>query len=117
MHETASIPEEPPDFPPQQRLVPKYPGRFQLPKDDSHPRFHTHRVLTEAAVSCKKDELRGLKENVIVGRLVPAGTGLAYHAERRRKRALQSGGSTASKELSGSEAEAAFSQALNVSEL
>ena len=77
----------------------------------------TTRVLTEAAVSGKKDELRGLKENVIVGRLVPAGTGLAYHAERRRKRALQSGGSTASKELSGSEAEAAFSQALNVSEL
>ncbi len=48
----------------------------------------TTRVLTEAAVSGKMDELRGLKENVIVGRLIPAGTGLAYHTERRRKRAL-----------------------------
>ena len=35
----------------------------------------------------KRDDLRGLKENVIVGRLVPAGTGLAYHSERRKKRA------------------------------
>lgn len=43
----------------------------------------TTRVLTEAAVSGKTDELRGLKENVIVGRLVPAGTGLAYHEDRR----------------------------------
>ncbi|MDV6320425.1 DNA-directed RNA polymerase subunit beta' [Chromohalobacter sp. HP20-39] len=46
----------------------------------------TTRVLTEAAVSGKRDYLRGLKENVVVGRLVPAGTGLAHHAERRRKR-------------------------------
>ena len=46
----------------------------------------TTRVLTEASVSGRVDELRGLKENVIVGRLVPAGTGLAYHDERRRKR-------------------------------
>ncbi|QKT04106.1 DNA-directed RNA polymerase subunit beta' [Ectothiorhodospiraceae bacterium 2226] len=46
----------------------------------------TTRVLTEAAVSGKVDDLRGLKENVIVGRLIPAGTGLAYHAERRRRR-------------------------------
>ncbi len=46
----------------------------------------TTRVLTEAAVSGKIDELRGLKENVIVGRLIPAGTGLAYHAERRTKK-------------------------------
>jgi DNA-directed RNA polymerase subunit beta' len=43
----------------------------------------TTRVLTEAAVSGKFDELRGLKENVIVGRLIPAGTGLAYHIDRR----------------------------------
>lgn len=43
----------------------------------------TTRVLTEAAVSGKMDELRGLKENVIVGRLIPAGTGLAYHVDRR----------------------------------
>ena len=46
----------------------------------------TTRVLTEAAVTGKRDELRGLKENVIVGRLIPAGTGYAYHAERRRQR-------------------------------
>jgi DNA-directed RNA polymerase subunit beta' len=46
----------------------------------------TTRVLTEASVNGKKDDLRGLKENVIVGRLIPAGTGLAYHTERRRKR-------------------------------
>jgi len=46
----------------------------------------TTRVLTEAAVTGKVDDLRGLKENVIVGRLIPAGTGLAFHKERRRKR-------------------------------
>ncbi len=46
----------------------------------------TTRVLTEAAVSGKIDELRGLKENVIVGRLIPAGTGLAYHADRRTRK-------------------------------
>ncbi|WP_413113825.1 DNA-directed RNA polymerase subunit beta' [Thaumasiovibrio sp. DFM-14] len=46
----------------------------------------TTRVLTEAAVSGKRDDLRGLKENVIVGRLIPAGTGFAYHQERQRKR-------------------------------
>jgi DNA-directed RNA polymerase subunit beta' len=46
----------------------------------------TTRVLTEAAVNGKADELRGLKENVIVGRLVPAGTGLAYHAGRKVKK-------------------------------
>jgi DNA-directed RNA polymerase subunit beta' len=46
----------------------------------------TTRVLTEGAVTGKVDTLRGLKENVVVGRLIPAGTGLAYHAERKRKR-------------------------------
>jgi DNA-directed RNA polymerase subunit beta' len=45
----------------------------------------TTRVLTEAAVRGTRDTLRGLKENVIVGRLIPAGTGLAYHAKRRGK--------------------------------
>ena len=45
----------------------------------------TTRVLTEAAIMGKRDELRGLKENVIVGRLIPAGTGLAYHRARRNK--------------------------------
>jgi len=48
----------------------------------------TTRVLTESSVNGKNDELRGLKENVIVGRLIPAGTGLAYHSERRRQAAL-----------------------------
>ncbi|MCK2127985.1 DNA-directed RNA polymerase subunit beta' [Thauera aromatica] len=43
----------------------------------------TTRVLTEAAIMGKRDELRGLKENVIVGRLIPAGTGLAYHRSRK----------------------------------
>ena len=47
----------------------------------------TTRVLTEAAIMGKRDDLRGLKENVIVGRLIPAGSGLAYHNTRRRQRA------------------------------
>lgn len=47
----------------------------------------TTRVLTEAAVAGKRDELRGLKENVIVGRLIPAGTGFAYHQNRAKRRA------------------------------
>ena len=46
----------------------------------------TTRVLTEGSVTGKVDSLRGLKENVVVGRLIPAGTGLAYHKERKRKR-------------------------------
>ena len=45
----------------------------------------TTRVLTAAAVTGKVDELRGLKENVVVGRLIPAGTGLAYHKTRKEK--------------------------------
>jgi len=55
----------------------------------------TTRVLTEGAVTGKRDYLRGLKENVVVGRLIPAGTGLAYHSERRRKRDLEEQGITA----------------------
>ena len=47
----------------------------------------TTRVLTEAAIMGKRDDLRGLKENVIVGRLIPAGTGLAYHNTRRKQQA------------------------------
>jgi len=47
----------------------------------------TTRVLTEAAIMGKRDELRGLKENVIVGRLIPAGTGLAYHRARKAQAA------------------------------
>jgi len=46
----------------------------------------TTRVLTEASMQGKVDNLRGLKENVIVGRLIPAGTGLAHHEERKRRR-------------------------------
>ncbi|HTY98360.1 MAG TPA: DNA-directed RNA polymerase subunit beta', partial [Rhodocyclaceae bacterium] len=55
----------------------------------------TTRVLTEAAIMGKRDELRGLKENVIVGRLIPAGTGLAYHRSRR----MQSAGEDAAQGL------------------
>ena len=53
----------------------------------------TTRVLTEAAIMGKKDNLRGLKENVIVGRLIPAGTGLSFHnARKRQKLGLDAGG-------------------------
>ena len=48
----------------------------------------TTRVLTEAAIMGKRDELRGLKENVIVGRLIPAGTGMAFHQARKTKEVL-----------------------------
>jgi len=48
----------------------------------------TTRVLTEAAIMGKRDELRGLKENVIVGRLIPAGTGMAFHQARKAKEAM-----------------------------
>ncbi len=70
----------------------------------------TTRVLTEAAVTGKRDYLRGLKENVIVGRLIPAGTGLKYHEDRRRKRESGKEEHTA---VSASEVEAALSEALN----
>lgn len=52
----------------------------------------TTRVLTEAAIMGKKDDLRGLKENVIVGRLIPAGTGFASHNKRKKQRAVTDGG-------------------------
>ena len=48
----------------------------------------TTRVLTEAAIMGKRDELRGLKENVIVGRLIPAGTGMAYHEARKDRESM-----------------------------
>lgn len=60
----------------------------------------TTRVLTEAAIMGKKDDLRGLKENVIVGRLIPAGTGLSYHRSRRSSRAVNSSRDFESKEVS-----------------
>ena len=66
----------------------------------------TTRVLTEASVNGKIDELRGLKENVIVGRLVPSGTGLAYHEDRRRRQALDE------EPLEPEAVEAAFASAL-----
>jgi DNA-directed RNA polymerase subunit beta' len=46
-------------------------------------------VLTEAAIMGKKDGLRGLKENVIVGRLIPAGSGLAFHRARKEKEEIE----------------------------
>ena len=52
----------------------------------------TTRVLTEAAIMGKKDDLRGLKENVIVGRLIPAGTGLAFHSTRKKQRQMLNAG-------------------------
>ncbi len=68
----------------------------------------TTRVLTEAAVTGKRDRLRGLKENVVVGRLIPAGTGLAYHEERKRKRDVESPEGS----VSVQEIEAALTEAL-----
>ena len=67
----------------------------------------TTRVLTEAAVTGKADPLRGLKENVVVGRLIPAGTGLAHHTRRRAERAVQ-----AEAALSAADVEAALTEAL-----
>jgi DNA-directed RNA polymerase subunit beta' len=71
----------------------------------------TTRVLTEASVSSKSDELRGLKENVIVGRLIPAGTGFAYHRKRRGEEELPEEGTSYA-----DSAEKALSDALNSSE-
>ena len=75
----------------------------------------TTRVLTEAAVTGKRDYLRGLKENVVVGRLIPAGTGLTYHAERRKGREEAEFESPA--KVSVSEVEQALSDALNFGEV
>ncbi|HKS93253.1 MAG TPA: DNA-directed RNA polymerase subunit beta' [Gammaproteobacteria bacterium] len=66
----------------------------------------TTRVLTEASVRGMQDDLRGLKENVIVGRLIPAGTGYAYHEQRRKQRAEAAVDTTAQQVA---EAEALFS--------
>ncbi|NKB32982.1 MAG: DNA-directed RNA polymerase subunit beta' [Pseudomonadales bacterium] len=68
----------------------------------------TTRVLTEAAVTGKRDFLRGLKENVVVGRLIPAGTGLAYHEARKKASQEES-----DLEVSASDVEAALSEALS----
>jgi len=68
----------------------------------------TTRVLTEAAVTGRIDNLRGLKENVVVGRLIPAGSGLAYHNERRKK----ADAPTSSDTVSAEEIEFALTEAL-----
>jgi DNA-directed RNA polymerase subunit beta' len=70
----------------------------------------TTRVLTEAAIMGKRDDLRGLKENVIVGRLIPAGTGLAYHRARKEKEEFEAAEreALAALEASGRAAEEAF---------
>jgi DNA-directed RNA polymerase subunit beta' len=74
----------------------------------------TTRVLTEAAVTGKQDHLRGLKENVVVGRLIPAGTGLSYHADRKRQREeVRAGGSDT---VTADEIEQALSEALSARE-
>lgn len=74
----------------------------------------TTRVLTEAAVQGKEDALRGLKENVIVGRLIPAGTGYAYHQERIRKRRLAMAEQPGT--VTAADAQQALSEALNENE-
>ncbi|HCK91417.1 MAG TPA: DNA-directed RNA polymerase subunit beta', partial [Gammaproteobacteria bacterium] len=70
----------------------------------------TTRVLTEAAVSGKTDDLRGLKENVVVGRLIPAGTGSAYHSARKRKKLARE---LKEARMTAAQAEAQLSEALN----
>jgi DNA-directed RNA polymerase subunit beta' len=59
----------------------------------------TTRVLTEAAIMGKRDDLRGLKENVIVGRLIPAGTGMAYHVARKDKEVIEAAEREAARQL------------------
>jgi len=79
----------------------------------------TTRVLTDAAVRGLKDGLHGLKENVIVGRLIPAGTGLAYHEERRIRQAKEAEPVLSAEEevsLEVVNAEEALKQALNAEE-
>ena len=77
----------------------------------------TTRVLTEAAVRGSNDGLVGLKENVIVGRLIPAGTGLSYHTERRRRRTEELDGEMGDKiEMDADEVAEAIKQALNTAE-
>ena len=71
----------------------------------------TTRVLTEAAVAGKKDGLRGLKENVIVGRLIPAGTGYSYHQERAKAKAAFDAHEDTT--VSADEAEQALADALS----
>jgi DNA-directed RNA polymerase subunit beta' len=74
----------------------------------------TTRVLTEAAVTGKQDFLRGLKENVVVGRLIPAGTGLTYHSDRKRRREEELAARIAKEQgATADEVEQALSEALS----
>jgi len=73
----------------------------------------TTRVLTEAAVGGKKDSLRGLKENVIVGRLIPAGTGYSYHKERMQRRLDEMQVVEEAPKMTAEEAEQQLADALN----
>ena len=79
----------------------------------------TTRVLTEASIYGKSDELRGLKENVIVGRLIPAGTGFSYHLERKQNalaaKAQKARQGTKEPKVSGEMAEQALGEALRTS--
>ena len=76
----------------------------------------TTRVLTEAAVTGKRDFLRGLKENVVVGRLIPAGTGLNYHRERKQRREEEAQAKLAREQgATADEIEQALSEALSSS--
>ena len=68
----------------------------------------TTRVLTEAAIMGKRDDLRGLKENVIVGRLIPAGTGLTYHQARKDRETLEAAEAKSVSEQAAIDAEALF---------
>jgi DNA-directed RNA polymerase subunit beta' len=78
----------------------------------------TTRVLTEAAVRGSSDTLNGLKENVIVGRLIPAGTGLRHHLERRRRRddELEAELADSKVDMAADEVEEAIKQALNTAD-
>jgi DNA-directed RNA polymerase subunit beta' len=76
----------------------------------------TTRVLTEAAVAGKKDKLRGLKENVIVGRLIPAGTGYSYHQERAKRKLQAKMPAVEEVAVSADDAAQALTDALNASD-
>ena len=73
----------------------------------------TTRVLTEAAIMGKRDELRGLKENVIVGRLIPAGTGMAFHRARRQQMLGEDQGASHQMEDAGAGEETAENAQVN----
>ena len=77
----------------------------------------TTRVLTEAATTGRVDHLRGLKENVVVGRLIPAGTGLSYHSERKQRREEEIAAEVAREQgATADEIEQALSEALSDAE-